>query len=176
MTKLIEAALAPVIKTASPALNAELIRCMEIFRFDRGSAERFIPWSDRDWNCGLFKISCKGGRVCRICPAKHKRIRGSDPLGIRLYEAERYARDRGHSLCPEAAAVGIRTNAARRIGPRRSGGQSATAHHPYAVRQPAAGAFLPDGLLGGILFLLGQLLERATVLSPLQLVVFPPLT
>ncbi|MBU5347748.1 hypothetical protein [Paenibacillus lautus] len=59
MTKLIEAILAPVIETASPALNAELIRCMEIFRFDRGSAERFIPWSDRDWNCGLFKISCK---------------------------------------------------------------------------------------------------------------------
>ncbi|MEF7438836.1 hypothetical protein V4V36_10220 [Paenibacillus lautus] len=59
MTKLIEAALAPVIETASPALNAELIGCMEIFRFDRGSAERFIPWSDRDWNCGLFKISCK---------------------------------------------------------------------------------------------------------------------
>lgn len=59
MTKLIEAVLAPVIETASPALNAELIRCMEIFRFDRGSAERFIPWSDRDWNCGLFKISCK---------------------------------------------------------------------------------------------------------------------
>ncbi|MGC6585842.1 hypothetical protein MKY82_02415 [Paenibacillus sp. FSL W7-1279] len=59
MTKLIEAALAPVIETASPALNAELIRCMEIFRFDRCSAERFIPWSDRDWNCGLFKISCK---------------------------------------------------------------------------------------------------------------------
>lgn len=59
MTKLIEAVLAPVIETASPSLNAELIRCMEIFRFDRGSAERFIPWSDRDWNCGLFKISCK---------------------------------------------------------------------------------------------------------------------
>lgn len=59
MTKLIEAALAPVIETASPALNAELISYMEIFRFDRGSAERFIPWSDRDWNCGLFKISCK---------------------------------------------------------------------------------------------------------------------
>lgn len=59
MTKLIEAAPAPVIETASPALNAELIRCMEIFRFDRGSAERFIPWSDRNWNCGLFKISCK---------------------------------------------------------------------------------------------------------------------
>lgn len=59
MTKFIEAALAPVIETASPALNAELIRHMEIFRFDRGSAERFIPWSNRDWNCGLFKISCK---------------------------------------------------------------------------------------------------------------------
>jgi hypothetical protein len=59
MTKLIEAALAPVIETVSPALNAELIGYMEIFRFDRGSAERFIPWSDRDWNCGLFKISCK---------------------------------------------------------------------------------------------------------------------
>ncbi|AYB46809.1 hypothetical protein [Paenibacillus lautus] len=59
MTKLIEAALAPVIETGVPALIEEPIRCMEIFRFDRSSAERFIPWSDQSRNCGLFKISCK---------------------------------------------------------------------------------------------------------------------
>ncbi|ACX62733.1 hypothetical protein MHI43_02245 [Paenibacillus sp. FSL H8-0457] len=59
MTKLIEAALTPVIETAVPALGEETIRHMEIFRFDRGSAERFIPWSDHSRNCGLFKISCK---------------------------------------------------------------------------------------------------------------------
>ncbi|WP_433938140.1 hypothetical protein [Paenibacillus lautus] len=58
MTKLIEAALTPVIETAVPALGEETIRHMEIFRFDRGSAERFIPWSDQGWNCGLFKVSC----------------------------------------------------------------------------------------------------------------------
>jgi hypothetical protein len=59
MTKLIEAARTPVIETAVPALNKEPIRYMEVFRFDRCSAERFIPWSNLDWNCGLFKISCK---------------------------------------------------------------------------------------------------------------------
>ncbi|MHA2855812.1 hypothetical protein ACXZ7E_17575 [Paenibacillus lautus] len=59
MTKLIEAALTRVIETAVPALGEETIRHMEIFRFDRGSAERFIPWSDHSRNCGLFKISCK---------------------------------------------------------------------------------------------------------------------
>ncbi|OME93773.1 MULTISPECIES: hypothetical protein [Paenibacillus] len=59
MTKFIEAALTSVIETEVPALSVEPIRHMEIFRFDQGSAERFIPWSKRDWNCGLFKISCK---------------------------------------------------------------------------------------------------------------------
>ena len=72
MTKLIEAALAPVIETGVPALIEEPIRCMEIFRFDRGSAERFIPWSDQSRNCGLFKISCKThpGMPNMRCPAR----------------------------------------------------------------------------------------------------------
>jgi hypothetical protein len=59
MTKLIEAALAPVIETASPVICEEPIRNMEMFRFDQGSAERFIPSSDQGCNCGLFKISCE---------------------------------------------------------------------------------------------------------------------
>ncbi|MGG3508973.1 hypothetical protein ABES58_26395 [Paenibacillus lautus] len=59
MTKFIEAALTSVIETEVPTLSVEPIHHMEIFRFDQGSAERFIPWSKRDWNCGLFKISCK---------------------------------------------------------------------------------------------------------------------
>ncbi|EFU43196.1 hypothetical protein PVOR_04403 [Paenibacillus vortex V453] len=58
MTKLIEfEAQATAIQTA-PTICEEPIRYMEMFRFDWGSAERFIPWSDRSWNCGLFKISC----------------------------------------------------------------------------------------------------------------------
>ncbi|MGG3309738.1 hypothetical protein ABER23_20220 [Paenibacillus lautus] len=59
MTKFTEDALTSVIETEVPTLSVEPIRHMEIFRFDQGSAERFIPWSKRDWNCGLFKISCK---------------------------------------------------------------------------------------------------------------------
>ncbi|PJN51510.1 hypothetical protein PAEVO_46020 [Paenibacillus sp. GM2FR] len=59
MTKLIEAALAPVIETASPVICEEPIRNMEMFRFDQSSAERFIPSSDQGCNCGLFKISCE---------------------------------------------------------------------------------------------------------------------
>ncbi|MFG1734365.1 hypothetical protein [Paenibacillus sp. 843] len=59
MTKLIEAALAPVIETASPVICEEPIRNMEMFRFDQSSAERFIPSSDQGGNCGLFKISCE---------------------------------------------------------------------------------------------------------------------
>lgn len=58
MTKLIEAALAPVTETASPVICEEPIRNMEMFRFDQSSAERFIPSSDQGCNCGLFKISC----------------------------------------------------------------------------------------------------------------------
>ena len=59
MTKLIEAARAPVIETASNVICEEPIRYMEMFRFDQGSAERFIPSSDQGCNCGLFKISCE---------------------------------------------------------------------------------------------------------------------
>lgn len=59
MTKLIEAALAPVIETAWPVICEEPIRNMEMFRFDQSSAERFIPSSNQGCNCGLFKISCE---------------------------------------------------------------------------------------------------------------------
>ncbi|WP_246059992.1 hypothetical protein [Paenibacillus lautus] len=43
MRKLIETALAPVIKAGVPALSEELIGCREIFRFDRARLNVLSP-------------------------------------------------------------------------------------------------------------------------------------